>query len=63
MIQAETILEGAFFESDSHNGTFGTNATTGRSTICLDASRCSSIYGNAQTVQPASLTAIYAIKY
>lgn len=29
----------------------------------FDASRCSSIYGNSDNVQPKSLTIVYAIKY
>ena len=31
--------------------------------LYFDASKSNSIYGNSTTVQPLSLTAIYAIKY
>lgn len=53
---------GAFkFSSWLNMGTKGSNAKT--AILNFDASRCSSIYGNANTVQPPSVTAIYAIKY
>ena len=44
-------------------GTFTPFANSGSKYIVFDASNSNSIYGNSSTVQPASLTAIYAIKY
>ena len=40
--------------SGAANGAFGYN---------MDASRCSSIYGNSDTVTPLSLTNIFLIRY
>ena len=59
--------EGAFY----NNGSAGSSKTGGSSfgseyytaTKKFDASRSSSIYGNSNTVQPASFTVNYIIKY
>lgn len=46
----------------SHNGC-GTNPKSYGTTVTFDASRCSTIYGNADTVLPESYSTRYFIKF
>ena len=52
---------GAFYAtSTTVNGSTGEG---GDNKVIFDASRCNSIYGSSVTVQPASLTVKYYIKF
>lgn len=60
-----TAHKGAFFGTDygmadSHGQDSGSNSPT---TLSLDASRSSAVYGRSSTVQPASLCLLHCIKY
>lgn len=53
---------GAFYRIASHTGVGSTGAAISYKE-CFNASRCSSIYGSSNTVQPNALTARYYIKF
>ena len=57
--------KGAFFGTDygiaDHHGQDGARDVP--TTLSIDASRSSAVYGNSSTVQPASLCLLYCIKY
>ena len=50
-------IQGYVYYPAAVNASWGTNVLTG-----LDASRCSSIYGNSTTVQPPSYTVRYLVR-
>lgn len=57
-------LDGAFYaKGTTSEQCTGGNSGTSSYINGFDASRSSSIYGNSTTVQPASLTSRYYIKY
>ena len=58
------VFTGAFYWSYDDTSARNANDQDGASVarIAFDASRCSSIYGNSETVQPASFTVRYYIK-
>ena len=52
---------GVFYWSDEIVG--GSTGEGGDFKIYFDASRCSTVFGNSDTVQPSALTCQYYIKY
>lgn len=58
-------LDGAFFYKDTKiKGASATDAALGTLPgLAFDASRCSPVYGNSSTVQPAALNCKFCIKY
>lgn len=58
-----TYPNGAFYKTGSREGSTATSGSVVDSTYGFDASRCSSVYGASNTVQPASLTLLPCIKY
>ena len=58
---ADAGIVGAMYQTSGSSGQGAGNGM--RATAHFDASRSSSIYGNSTTVQPASLTTRYYIKY
>ena len=59
-----TKIDGAFYKSSTVTAVqgFGHNASSGANAIAFDASRCSAIYGNAETVQPEYIVGIWLVK-
>ena len=51
------------FYTGSTTDWFGHDGGISRNSICFDASRANSIYGNSSTVQPPALTLLPMIKY
>lgn len=52
----------AFYKGPNYNYDAGSASEEGGWILGFDASRCSSVYGNSDTVQPPALTARYIIK-
>lgn len=59
-----TKIDGAFYKSSTVTAMqgFGHNAGSAVNAIAFDASRCSAIYGNSDTVQPESIIGIWLVK-
>lgn len=56
------IISGAFYQVTNNTGYQGPKDDGDNGTVGFDASRCSSIYGNSDTVQPPAVMMAYIIK-
>ena len=59
---SENYFSGAFYYNN-HTGDYLSGGNYGRACGTFDASRCSAIYGNSDTVQPPACCLIAQIKY
>lgn len=62
-INGESLGKGAFVYGEPGSGNYGSGSIGIDAQVVFNASCCSSIYGNSNTVQPKSVTVKFCIKY
>lgn len=61
-VTGSALSAGAFYFVRSNRGHLASGIDPGNNDIYFDASRCSSIYGRSETVQPAAYTVYYIMR-